>query len=886
MRALFERAVELPAEQRRAWLETETGEDLELRAQVQRLLDAEAKQQGAFLEPPTMLAASAATTIGEPPQRVGPFRLLEPIGRGGMGSVWLAEQEHPQRRVAVKVMHRSFAGGRHAERFRAEIDVLARLQHPGIAQVYEAGVELDGTAWFAMELVADAKPITKALADTRDPESIVRAFLKVTDAVQHAHQRGVIHRDLKPANILRQADGTVKVIDFGIARQLDAEATAQTQAGEIVGTLAYMSPEQVEGMPTDVRTDVYGLGVVLYELLAGQRPFDLEGMPITTACRTIVERDPRPLRAAAPEAPEELQWIVQKTLQKAPAERYADVGEFVADLRSVLRHEPVRAAPPSALYVLRKFARRHRAGVSAAALVVAVTVGALVTTSISLVRTQQAEAAERERREEAEAAEKRAVAAEAAERQRRTEAEDASQRATAALDFLLSVLQSVRPDRGSKDIKLVDALTTAAKTFDDELVASPTVRAALGRAIGIAWFSLGQLEAAENRLRDSLAVHESCYGADDRRTAQVRVDLCQVLEQRGELDEAETFLSTAEKVTLSLPSDDPLHVSSRLRRGDMQRARGDKAGAEATMRPIVEWLKEHRPDDRETLLAMNLLAGVLHEQGDLDGAEPLYRASIEGFQARGETKNLDMLSAQNNLLMLLNSRGRRAEMEPVLEQLVQSCREALGPEHPQTIGTLSNLGGVRFMLGKFVPARDTFREALAAFPKDTDEHDRVLQTVLANLAKLEMETGSFAEAIVHGERSLATRRELLGDDHELTLQTAVMVADIYHRDGRDAEALTRLEDAERRAGAATPPQWPNRYRALVLIGECKLATGHLAEAEQALNTARDLFDRAEAGQAIKKTLPFLPPIYAKIYRAWGKTAEAEKYEAMGDGKER
>ena len=863
VRALFEAALDQPAADRRSWLELQTGADAEVRRQVERLLAAaDAPDTLGDLEPPPLDGSGGSGGGGAFATRhLGPFRLVERLGDGGMGSVWRAEQEHPRRQVAVKVLHRSCLGNRHAERFRAEIDALARLQHPGIAQVFEAGVEADGTAWFAMELVDGATPITAlraAAAGPAAPRELVRTFLAVTDALQHAHQRGVIHRDLKPANILRCGDGSVKVIDFGIARFVDGDGAGPTRDGELLGTLAYMSPEQIQGAATDVRTDVYGLGVVLYELLAGRRPFDLGGLPITAACRAVLDREPTPVRTLVPHLPEELQWIVHKAIHKLPAERYQDVGAFAADLRSLLRHEPVRAAPPSALYPLRKFVRRHRLGVATTAAVVVVSLGALVTTSLALVRAR---------------------AAETAERQRRTEAEDASQRASSALDFLLSVLQSVRPDRGSKDVKLVDALTSAATSFDRELADSPTVRAALGRAIGIAWFSLGQLDAAEQRLRASLAVHEATYGADAVQTAQVRVDLCQVLVQRGELDDAERCLAAAERVTATLPDGDPTRLSGRIRRADLLRARGDKAAADATLQPVVDWLRTHQPDSRETLLAVNLLAGIRHERGDVDGAEPLYRSAIAGFQARGEHKNLDYLTAQNNLVMVLNSRGRREEMVPVLEQLAATCREALGPQHPQTIGTLSNLGGLRYMLGDFTAARDTFRDALAAFPKDTDEHDRVLQAVLANLAKLEMETGDLTAALPHGERVLATRRKLLGDDHELTLQTAIMVADVHRRDGRLAAALAILRDADQRAAAAAPPQWPNRYRALVLIAECQIAAAEFAAAEQSLQVARELFEQAEASQAVKQTLTPLARVQARLYRAWGKPDEAAKFDS-------
>ncbi|MBL8737938.1 MAG: serine/threonine protein kinase [Planctomycetes bacterium] len=865
VRALFEGALERPAAERTAWLSQQAPGEHALIAEVERLLAAARDSEARFLEPPTKVGA-AVQGHRPPPDQLGPFRLLEPIGEGGMGRVWLAEQAHPARRVAVKVMHAGFAGGRHAERFRAEIDLLARLQHPGIAQVFEAGVEADGTAWFAMELVEGAAPVTHG-PTRRAPRAIVDTFLAVCDAVQHAHGRGVIHRDLKPANILVPAGGGVKVIDFGIARPLERGAAEGTRAGEIVGTLAYMSPEQVLGSATDVRTDVYGLGVVLYELLAGQRPFEFAGLPITSACRLLVEQDPEPMTRRAPDVPQELGWIVQKAMRKAPPERYQTVGELAADLRAWLAHEPVRAAPPGVGYLLRKFVQRHRTGVAAAALVVATLLGAFATTAVALVRARDAEASERLRRQEAQDSEARARLAEAAERQRRQEAEEAGQRAEASLDFLLGVFGSVRPDRGSRDVKLVDALTVAAATVDRELAHNPGVHAALGRAIGVAWFSLGKLDVAEQRLRDSLTVHRQRHGDDDLRTVRVQLDLVCVLLARGQVDAAEALLTPATAALASLPEAHELRGTATLHRAELHRARGDRAAAAALLRPLVDRLRAEQPEDRDTLLASNLLAGVLHEQGDLDSAEPLYRFAIDGFRARGELRNLDLLSATNNLLMLLNSRGSRAEMVPLLEQLVGTCKEVRGPQHPETIGTISNLGGVLYMLGEFGRARDTFREALAAFPPGTDESDRVLQTVLANLCKLELENGDLEAASRHGERVLATRRKVLGPDHELTVTTAVMCADIVRRSGRLDEARQRLADAEARAAAATPVQWANRVRALAPLAEAALGQGDLAAAEAALVTARDLFDRAEAANVVKQSLPPLEPLFERLRAA-------------------
>ena len=860
IRALFERASELPAARRAAWLDAEAGATGEIRREVDRLLTA-AQVGATFLEPPGD-ATLAAHTAPPPalPARLGPFQVLERIGSVGMGTVLRARQDHPQREVAVKVVHAGFGSARLRERFQAEIDVLARLQHPGIAPVFEAGVEADGTAWFAMELLHDAAPITThAQRGALDVAERLACFRAVCDAVQHAHQRGVIHRDLKPANILATPDGTVKVIDFGIARVVDADHRQRTLAGELLGTLAYMSPEQVEGGETDVRTDVYGLGVVLYELLAERRPFELEGMPLTAACRAIVERDAPAVRRDRPSLPPELDWIVARALRKDPGERYASVADLAADVDRCRRHEPVLAAPPGVAYRARKFVRRHRLAVAAGGIVLAVSIAAFVTTAIALVRTQHAEAAEREGR---------------------TAAEAANRRGTAALDFLLDVFASVNPSRDGRDIKMVDALARTAKDFDARLAGAPRIRAELGRTIGLSFLGLGKLDEAETHLRTCLSGYEREFGRDHAKTVRVAANLVQVLLERGQLDEAETLQQRTDAACEALPADDSLRVGIVINRANLQRARGDKVGAAATLRPLVDRLMVAKPDDRQTLVAMNLLAGVLHGLGKLDEAQPLYQAAVDGFAKRGEKDSPDALLALNNLGALRYSRGERETVLPLLEEVLATRRRVLGDSHPSTIGAMCNVASVHYGLGHFAPAAQGFRDALVAFGAydKTDKDDQsVVQTLLANLATSERELEHLGEAIRLGERVLTVRTQKLGAGHDATLQTAAMVADA-HRLARDFDrALAMFVDCRDRAQSASPPQWTNVYRAELGVARSLLGKADYAGAERSLLRCRELFDQAEGAAPVKGQLLRAEPLLVDLYLAWGKPEAAAHY---------
>ena len=334
----------------------------------------------------------------------GSYRLLDTLGEGGMGTVYRAEQETPRRLVALKVIRSGAMSQEHLRRFERETEVLGRLKHPGIAQIYDAGTADTSSGpqpYFAMEHVEEGERVT-AYADTAKLTTDERLALmaRICDAVQHAHQRGVIHRDLKPGNVLVDTTGQPKILDFGIAKVTDADvgATMQTDLGEIVGTLAYMSPEQITGDPLDIdtRSDVYALGLILYELLAGRLPYHVSRGNLAEAARTIREVTPTPLRAVDRSLDSDVEWIVTKALEKDKADRYQSASELAADLRRYLEHQPVLVGPPSVTYRLRKFVRRHRVGVSAAALIVAALLVGTTVATVGLVRALQAEEAARE----------------------------------------------------------------------------------------------------------------------------------------------------------------------------------------------------------------------------------------------------------------------------------------------------------------------------------------------------------------------------------------------------------------------------------------------------------------------------------------------------------
>jgi WD40 repeat protein/serine/threonine protein kinase len=405
IRALFDRAAELPAAERGAFLDNACQGDAALRAELEELLAHDAGfhagtevdgflQSPLFRSPEKTPPGSASPASGEQPglpPRIGRYRVLRGLGEGGMGTVYEAEQDSPRRTVALKVIRPGIVLPELVKRFSQEVQFLARLQHRGIAQVFEAGMGEDGRPFFAMEYIRGMPLDAYARGHGLDVASRLELLAKVCDAVQHAHDKGVIHRDLKPSNILVDETGEPKVLDFGVARATDADlltSTDHTRTGQLVGTLGYMSPEQVTAAPAELdgRSDVYALGVVLFELLVDRLPYHLEHLPLPEVARMILEQEPSRLGSINPHFRGDVETIVAKALEKDKARRYQSAAELAADIRRHLRNVPIRARPPSALYQLGKFARRHKALVGGVAGVMAALVVGLVGTLLFAAR--------------------------------------------------------------------------------------------------------------------------------------------------------------------------------------------------------------------------------------------------------------------------------------------------------------------------------------------------------------------------------------------------------------------------------------------------------------------------------------------------------------------
>lgn len=403
IREIFHNACDVEPQARSDFLANACGEDYTLRAEVESLLADDTDGSTDALRAPIAAEVGAVAASGRgntvvtstqdlAPKRIGAYRILRLLGQGGMGTVYEAEQDRPRRRVALKLMRPGLVSPSALRRFERETEVLGRLQHPGIAQIHEAGLH-DGDPFFAMEFVDGPSVTEYAAVRNLGVRDRLRLFARICDAVHYAHTMGFVHRDLKPNNILVAEIGDPsepqpKVLDFGIARATDAEfetTTMHTAAGEILGTLPYMSPEQVAGEIDDIdaRSDIYALGVVLYELLAGRLPYDLGRHVIVEAARVIREEEPTRLSSIDTRLRGDIETIVGKTLEKERERRYQSASDLASDIRRYLSDEPIAARPPSTWYQLCKFARRNRAlAGGVAAVILVLTAGVIVSTTL------------------------------------------------------------------------------------------------------------------------------------------------------------------------------------------------------------------------------------------------------------------------------------------------------------------------------------------------------------------------------------------------------------------------------------------------------------------------------------------------------------------------
>ena len=780
------------------------------------------------------------------PESIGDYRIVGVLGEGGMGVVYEAEQRNPQRRVAVKVMRQVHqVDPLHARLFQREAEVLGRLRHPNIAAIYESGHTDSGQDYFAMELVegvtldrwlaARSAPVTPAELEVR-----LQLFQTVCDAVHSAHQRGVIHRDLKPSNIIVTTGTTsstgggglpsVKILDFGLARITDADlaaATVLSEAGQIKGTLPYMSPEQARGdsESLDVRTDVYALGVILYEMIAGTRPYELARSALVEAVRIICEEPPKQLSGSwtgTRKLDRDVETVVGKALEKEPDRRYASAAALSDDIGRFLDSQPILARPPSALYQLRKFANRHRALVTAAtAAVLALVIGlGMATWGFRSARLE-------------------------------------AQRAQQISEFLREMLAGVDPEvaQGHDTTILRQILDTTAARIDSELTNQPRVAAELHGTIGYTYSVIGVDEVAEHHLLTSHQLFVDTVGSAhvDTLSALNRIAVLRALQDRQEEAE-QLYLEAIEKQRHALGENHPELLRSMANLAVLYSKTDRLDEAKRLHRDVLAARRELLgPDHTDSLMSLNSLGVALLQSHDFNEAVEVLEESERRHRRVLGVNHPDTIKALHNLAGVYGQLGRWNDSEALYIESLEALRKVYGTDHPTTLEAIHNLG-VHYRQRRQPDLAAAFlNEALDKREARFGPNHRLTLRTLGALADLREAEGLADEAEDLFREVVDRRSRHLGATHPDTFSAIHALGLFLHRQQRFEEAREiriPLTDQARQAMGA------EHHQTLLFINELGLTLTALGEMEAAEAAYREALNgRAKVlGPAHRATL--------------------------------
>ncbi len=858
---------------------------------------------------------------GDHPKQIGPYRILDTLGEGGMAVVYLAEQTDPiKRQVAIKIIKLGMDTKQVTARFESERQALAVLDHPNIAKVFDGGITDAGRPYFVMERVHGI-PITDYCDNARlNTRERIELFLDVCSAVQHAHLKGLVHRDLKPSNILVAAtDGKpqVKIIDFGIAKATGAsftEKTLFTKIGQIVGTPQYMSPEQagITGLDVDTRSDIYSLGVVLYELLVGALPLDLAALGEQAIRLALLEKDPpKPstritqlddtkeeiAKARATDVQSlrrqltgDLDWIVLRAMAKDRTRRYETANALAMECQRFLQHQPVLARPPSPGYVLRRFVRRNRTSVIAASVaILAVIVGATAAT-IGFIRATEAE--------------KVAV----------REAETARQTA----DFLVELFRVSDPSEArGNSITAREILDRGADRVRQELSSQPEVQSAMMNTMGAVYANIGLYGESQTLLDNALAASESIYGRHSTEVAQALFDLGELARYRGNYAQAESLHRESLSIRREIPATGDLRVAASLHGLGLALYYGSKyEEAEAALRESLE-LYSADPDAKAEYIAsvQSSLAGLMHSTSRYDEAEALFKRSLSLFRQRYGDYHPEVASDLSDLALIYQDVGRLDEAEAAFEESIGIFRKLYQDEHPFIAETEAHLASVLADKGDAEGAEALYRGSIAMLERTVgNEHmltaraydslglfllsqrrydeaepqllesvslhrsllgDRHINTgrAINNMAALLFLKGDYARAEPYFRESLSIRQQHLDDGDADVANSKNNLADVLNRLGEYAEAESLASEAAATYAAVFSPEHWRAAVARNVRGRSLAGLERYEEAEDLILESNAIISELRPGSiyhrlALERTI--------ELYDSWGKPGESAR----------
>ncbi len=897
---LFHRVIECDADGRVQLLEHAANTDTDLRREVESLLachvgadghlraavreeagaiDSSGNGDGVFVSPSALTDALAGAVIG-------PYHLVELIGQGGMGEVWLAEQKQPVRRcVALKLIKAGMDTHEVVARFESERQALALMDHPAIAKVFDAGSTQSGRPYFVMEFVPGMPVTDYCNQHTLSVPERLQLFIQVCEAVQHAHQKAIIHRDLKPSNILVTDIGgkpRPNIIDFGVAKAISQALTENalvTRVGALLGTPEYMSPEQANsaGEDIDTRTDVYSLGVILYELLVGTLPLDLRKLRFDEMLRKLRADDPCPPstrlrslreqsqttaqnrrtepKALARQLHGDLDSIVLQALDKDRSRRYGSPSELAADIERYLQHKPVAARPASARYRAWKYARRHRVGVGFAAALTLLLVAGVVVSSWMAIRASRAE-----------------------------------QEARAVNDFLRNDVLAqasvdeqtkIRTNKPDPNLKVRTALDRAAARIPGKFGKQPLVEASIRYTIGGAYYDLNLYSQAQRQFERVLDLRRTNLGAENQDTLLSKWALGLAYRQRGNYSNAEkVMIETLAAQRRVLGSEHPNTLTTEHDLALIHLDKGEYSEAEKLDREVLSRLRLRLGENHPiTLEVENGLIASYELQGKYAEAEPMNEKLVNAMLRLHGAENRDTLLAMSTLAMLYGFENKLFQSEALYRRVVDGLTRLEGKEDEDTLASSLGLAQTYNREGKYAQADTLFSEILQIETRVLGKDHPYTLSAMSDLAASYRRRGMYSRAESLLVAALEGARRKLGSANPYTLATMGDLGWVYVNQARYARAEAILREASNQFEKTGGDDW-ERYRVLCALGASLSGQKQYAKAEPLLiNGYREMRNRrpsmiaADPGFELQQAGEQI----VKLYTDWGKPEKASEW---------
>ena len=854
IQALFHEAVAKPSAERLAFLQFQCQDDPSLVEEVLSMLTEDDTGDSLLDRGLPEIAYEMVGTDLPPSQAFGPYRLQRILGEGGMGVVWLAERVDVGNLVAIKFLPHASLSPARRERFLQETRTLARLTHPYIARLYDAGALADGTPWFVMEYV-DGIPLNRYLDEHPAPiDGQLHLFRKICEAVQYAHGQTIVHRDLKPSNILVQTDGTPKLLDFGIARELQEgqQEGDQTRPGPRFMSPHYSAPEWIRAGVVGLTTDVYSLGVMLYQMLAGslpERSAAQESAPVPPTKPSVVAATHNIALKLSRAAWSDLDAMCLKAMREDRTQRYPTVEALLRDIDHFLAGEPLEARPDSASYKLSKFLKRNRNAVLAVSLAILLIVCLTVAFTIRLARARDAALAEAAR----------------------------TKRVQRFMHNMLGGAEQMAAP--SSDLRVITLLDRGVQEADS-LAPDPESQGQLYEELGSMYDLLGEFPKADKLLQLAEEREKQVYGSDDARVAEIWIEIGVVQGDEGRLKEAERSVRHGLEIEKRLvPQSDPRLMEAQAELGRVLGQAGSYKDAVAVLEPIVNQAVPGKSlsADQEYALSMALLALGFAKisLGDRPAAESLMLRSLELDRRLFGESHPQVGTDLSNLATTRFGQGRYAEAESLYREASGIFKNWYGPDHPDTATIMGSLARTLMLEGKDSDAEPILKQVLEAQEKAYGQTDFRVAFTLDSIGRIAEKQGNFREAEFNFNRAVAIDRAQLGEEN---YQTAILSADLgdaYAREANYARAEPILQNAVSVLGRTLPPDSPPSVGARIKWGRALLGQKRYADAEKQLAPAYKTLAAKPHPNAAE--LDSLSRDLVTIYTALHQPEEAKKY---------